>query len=105
LSSNIAIPEKPGLVPIVTYLGAGGLVVCVVAIGAVFFAIGAIKSRWSLTTWWPSGLGIFSIGMFTAALAFWVGFGLECCSIFRRDQRCLARNPRQTAVIIPQIEH
>lgn len=66
-----------GLVPLVTYLGAGGLVACVAATGAVFFAIGAIKSRWSLTTWWRSGLGTFSIGMFAAALAFWVGFGFR----------------------------
>ena len=65
------------LVPLVTYLGAGGLVPCVVATGAVFFAIGAVKSRWSLTTWWQSGLGTFCIGMFAAALAFWVGFGLR----------------------------
>ena len=66
-----------GLVPLVTYLGAGGLVSCVVATGVVFFAIGAIKSRWSLTAWWRSGLGTFSIGMFAAALAFWVGFGFR----------------------------
>ena len=66
-----------GLVPLVTYLGAGGLVPCVVATGLVFFAIGAIKSRWSLKAWWRSGLGTFLIGMFAAALAFWVGFGLR----------------------------
>lgn len=39
-----------GLVPLVTFLGAGGLVPCGVATGVVFFAIGAIKSRWSLTS-------------------------------------------------------
>jgi vacuolar iron transporter family protein len=66
-----------GLVPLVTYLGAGGLLPCVAATGLVFFAIGAIKSRWSLTAWWRSGLGTFIIGMFAAALAFWVGFGLR----------------------------
>ena len=66
-----------GLVPLVTYLWAGGLVPCVAATGVVFFAIGAIKSRWSLTTWWLSGFGTFCIGMFAAALAFWVGFGLR----------------------------
>ena len=66
-----------GLVPLVTYLWAGRLVPCVVATGVVFFAIGAIKSRWSLTTWWLSGSGTFCIGMFAAALAFWVGFGLR----------------------------
>jgi len=66
-----------GLVPLVTYLGARGLVPCVVATGVVFFAIGAIKSRWSLTAWWRSGLGTFFIGMIAAALAFGVGFGLK----------------------------
>jgi VIT1/CCC1 family predicted Fe2+/Mn2+ transporter len=66
-----------GLVPLVTYLGAGGLKSCVVATGCVFFAIGAIKSRWSLTTWWRSGLGTLFIGMIAAALAFGVGFGLR----------------------------
>ena len=66
-----------GLVPLVSYLGAGGLVPCVVATAMVFFAIGAIKSRWSLTKWWRSGLGTLGIGMFAAALAFWVGFGLR----------------------------
>ena len=66
-----------GLVPLVTYLGARGLVPCVAATGVVFFAIGAIKSRWSLTAWWRSGLGTFFIGMIAAALAFGVGFGLK----------------------------
>jgi hypothetical protein len=66
-----------GLVPLVTYLGAGGLVPCVVATGFVFFAIGAIKSWWSLTPWWRSGLGNFFIGMSAAALAFCVGFGFR----------------------------
>ncbi|MGA7808245.1 VIT1/CCC1 transporter family protein [Bradyrhizobium sp.] len=66
-----------GLVPLITYLWGGGLIPCVVATGLVFFSIGAIKSRWSLTNWWRSGLGTFGIGMFAAALAFWVGFGLK----------------------------
>jgi len=66
-----------GLVPLVTFLGAGGLVPCGVATGVVFFAIGAIKSRWSLTSWWRSGFGTFVIGMSAAALAFGVGFGFR----------------------------
>ncbi|MGA8692144.1 MAG: VIT1/CCC1 transporter family protein [Methyloceanibacter sp.] len=66
-----------GLVPLVTYLGAGGLLPCIVGTGFVFFAIGAIKSRWSLTKWWRSGFGTFFIGMSAAALAFGVGFGFR----------------------------
>ena len=34
-----------GLVPLVSYLGAGGFVPCVVATGVAFFAIGAIKNQ------------------------------------------------------------
>jgi VIT1/CCC1 family predicted Fe2+/Mn2+ transporter len=49
----------------------------VAATGAVFFAIGAVKSRWSLASWWQSGLGTFVIGMSAAALAFGVGFGFR----------------------------
>jgi vacuolar iron transporter family protein len=66
-----------GLVPLVGYLGAGGLAPCVVATGMVFFAIGAVKSEWSLTSWWRSGFGTFVIGMSAAALAFCVGFGFR----------------------------
>jgi vacuolar iron transporter family protein len=67
-----------GLVPIVSYLWVGGgLAVCVVATGLAFFGVGAIKSRWSLTVWWRSGLETFLIGMSAAALAFAVGFGLR----------------------------
>jgi VIT1/CCC1 family predicted Fe2+/Mn2+ transporter len=45
-----------GLVPLAAFLLAGGLMSCVVAAGATFFGVGAIKSRWSPTTWWRSGL-------------------------------------------------
>ena len=66
-----------GLVPLVTYLGTGALVPCVVATGVIFFAIGAIKSRWSLSRWWRSGFETFCIGISAAALAFCVGFGFR----------------------------
>jgi vacuolar iron transporter family protein len=66
-----------GLVPLVGYLGAGGLAPSVVATGMVFFAIGAVKSKWSLTSWWRSGFETFVIGMSAAALAFCVGFGFK----------------------------
>jgi vacuolar iron transporter family protein len=66
-----------GLVPLATYLSAGGIVSCIVAAGATFFGVGAIKSRWSPTTWWRSGLETFAIGMTAAAVAFAVGFGLR----------------------------
>ena len=66
-----------GLVPLVTYLSAGGLTSCIVATGATFFGVGAIKSRWSPAAWWRSGLETFVIGVSAAAVAFAVGFGLK----------------------------
>jgi VIT1/CCC1 family predicted Fe2+/Mn2+ transporter len=41
--------------------------------GAVFFAIGALKSRWSLAPWWRSGLETLAIGGTAAAIAYGVG--------------------------------
>lgn len=40
---------------------------------AVFFAIGALKSVWSLSPWWRSGLETLMIGGAAAALAYTVG--------------------------------
>jgi VIT1/CCC1 family predicted Fe2+/Mn2+ transporter len=44
---------------------------------AVFFAIGSVKSLWSLTAWWRSGLETLAIGMAAAALAFAAGTIVE----------------------------
>ncbi len=40
---------------------------------AVFFAIGAFKSRWSLARWWMSGMETLAIGGGAAAIAYFVG--------------------------------
>ena len=66
-----------GCVPLSTYLLPGGLLVCVAATGATFFAVGAIKSLWSPANWLRSGGEVLFIGMTAAALAFAVGFGLR----------------------------
>jgi vacuolar iron transporter family protein len=66
-----------GCVPLVSYLSPGGLVACVVATGATFFIVGAIKSRWSPAGWLRSGVEAFVIGMGAATLAFAVGYGLK----------------------------
>jgi vacuolar iron transporter family protein len=66
-----------GLVPLITYLSSGGLAWCVAAASAMFFGVGAIKSRWSPQAWWRSGLETFAIGMSAAAVAFAVGFCLK----------------------------
>jgi VIT1/CCC1 family predicted Fe2+/Mn2+ transporter len=66
-----------GLVPLVSYLLAYSLAWCVVATGLVFFAIGAVKSRWSLAGWLRSGLEMLAIGMSAAGLSFYIGYGLQ----------------------------
>ena len=48
----------------------------VVLTGIVFFGIGSVKSRWSLASWWRSGLETLAIGMTAAAIAFAVGWVL-----------------------------
>lgn len=40
---------------------------------ATFFAIGALKSIWSLSPWWRSGLETLLIGGVAATIAFYVG--------------------------------
>jgi VIT1/CCC1 family predicted Fe2+/Mn2+ transporter len=41
--------------------------------GAVFFAIGSIKSKWSTVPWWRSGLETLLVGSAAAGLAYAVG--------------------------------
>jgi len=67
-----------GLVPLVAYLLAPTRVsVCVVATACTFFAIGAVKSHYSLTVWWRSGLDTLFLGMGAAALAYAAGHTLR----------------------------
>ncbi len=66
-----------GLVPLVSYLIAYSLALCVVTTGVVFFGIGAAKSRWSLAGWAKSGLETLLIGMSAAGLSFLSAFGLR----------------------------
>ncbi len=66
-----------GLVPLLSYLSAGGNIACIIATGITFFGVGAIKSRWSPASWWRSGLETFAIGMSAAAVAFAAGFALK----------------------------
>jgi VIT1/CCC1 family predicted Fe2+/Mn2+ transporter len=41
--------------------------------GLTFFAVGALKSLWSLASWWRSGLETLMIGGVAAVIAYYVG--------------------------------
>jgi VIT1/CCC1 family predicted Fe2+/Mn2+ transporter len=65
-----------GLVPLVPYLFGTkrhSLALSAALTALVFFAIGSIKSRWSTSSWWRSGLTTFLVGAIAAALAYVVG--------------------------------
>jgi len=64
-----------GIVPLVPFLFGSGTAfqVSLVMTAFVFFAIGTLKSRWSLSPWWKSGLETLTIGGLAAGIAFVVG--------------------------------
>lgn len=79
-------PMRAALATFVAFLIAGGIplipflvglpnafTVSSILVACVFFSIGALKSRWSLTTWWRSGLETLLIGGAAAAIAYLVG--------------------------------
>lgn len=68
-----------GLVPLVPFLfgmGRSFLVSCI-ATGVTFFLIGSVRSRWSTSGWFRSGLESFLVGAFAAGLAYVVGVLLK----------------------------
>ena len=64
-----------GAVPLVPFLlGLGrAFQVAAVLTGLVFFGIGALKSHWSIRSWWRSGLETLAIGALAAGLAYGAG--------------------------------
>lgn len=64
-----------GIIPLLPFFfGAeDAFAVSSVLTAGVFFAIGALKSFWSLTPWWRSGLETLLIGGVAAGIAFGVG--------------------------------
>lgn len=64
-----------GMVPLLPFLLAlpGAFAWSIVTTGAVFFAIGTLKSIWSLAPWWRSGLETLAIGGTAATIAYVVG--------------------------------
>lgn len=67
-----------GLVPLITHLLAPtNLIVCIAATACALFVIGAVKSPYSLTVRWRSGLDTVFLGMCAGALAFAAGHTLH----------------------------
>jgi vacuolar iron transporter family protein len=64
-----------GLAPLVPYLfeTPHSFSISITLTAIVFFAIGSIKSKWSTSSWWHSGLTTLLIGAIAAALAYVVG--------------------------------
>lgn len=64
-----------GLIPLLPYLfqSRNAFVLSVIVTGAVFFAIGSAKSRWSTASWLRSGLVTLSVGVIAASLAYAAG--------------------------------
>ncbi len=68
-----------GLVPLLPYLFGiqHPLMLSIILTGIVFVAIGSLKSRWSTSSWWRSGLTTFFVGAIAASLAYVVGVSLK----------------------------
>lgn len=64
-----------GLAPLLPYLfeTPHSFSISVTLTAIVFIAIGSVKSRWSTSSWWHSGLTTLLIGAIAAALAYLVG--------------------------------
>jgi vacuolar iron transporter family protein len=64
-----------GLIPLLPYLFHldHAFVLSLIVTGAVFFAIGSAKSRWSTTSWLRSGLVTLFVGGIAASLAYAAG--------------------------------
>ena len=68
-----------GLVPLLPYLFSTqhSFRLSVVLTAFVFFAIGSIKSRWSTSSWWHSGITTLTVGAIAASLAYFTGVILK----------------------------
>lgn len=64
-----------GLAPLIPFLLNVNrpLRLSILVTGAVFFAIGSARSRWSTVPWWRSGLTTLFVGGFAAGLSYAVG--------------------------------
>ena len=68
-----------GVVPLVPLLFkfSHAFAVSIIMTGVVFVAIGSAKSKWSMASWWSSGLTTLVVGTVAAALAYAAGVFLK----------------------------
>lgn len=68
-----------GLVPLLPFIGgaSASVALSVMMTALVFFIIGSLKSRWSTSSWWHSGIETLAIGMAAAGVAYAVGLALK----------------------------
>ncbi len=64
-----------GLVPLLPYVFGltNALELSALLTGAVFFTIGSVKSLWSTSSWWRSGLSTLLVGAIAGVLAYGAG--------------------------------
>ena len=87
LSTNLRSPLKSGLATLASFVLFGSIPLAPFLLGfadafvialamtfLAFFLIGTIKSKWSLATWWQSGLETLAIGLAASGLAYGVGY-------------------------------
>ncbi len=68
-----AVPLIPFLLPPLDH----PLAISAVLTGVTFFAIGAVRSRWSVQRWWSAGCETLVIGGAAAAIAYVIGWALS----------------------------
>lgn len=68
-----------GLVPLVPFIFGvpRAFAISTVLTGVTFFAIGAVKAKWSTNAWWKSGLETLFVGSIAALLAYAAGLVLK----------------------------
>ncbi len=87
LSTNLRSPMKSAMSTMASFILFGSIPLLPFLLGLsnafaislgvtflAFFVIGTIKSKWSLATWWRSGLETLLIGLAASALAYGVGY-------------------------------
>ena len=68
-----------GVLPLLPFMWgfANAFAISMVLTAAVFFTIGSVKSLWSTTVWWRSGLSTLLVGSAAATLAYAAGVCLK----------------------------